>query len=338
MAYTNSFDDLSDAILPVDWQSISAEEILRGVVISQNRVEAAVERLSKVELVRDDLYTQLRRVELWDDILSTSTDLAKAQAACALTHQRLAWTTTHRKLLLDGLKQHDNGVWWQAIGSLYWSTNIELKTLGEMLNCSVSKLPHLVSPLPIVCSYWKWNYEGVNLTPCGSIYTIKHRSHRPTGDTCRICPDCQKRLKSVKELLDKKKADEEKLRLVRENDKPRVNESIISINQACTDERLRQLQRMPYVEYLRTEEWLARREIKLNQANYKCQTCNSDSRLQVHHRTYERRGCELDEDLTVLCAGCHKLFHERSTLQKSSANRDVASSSDDELDKLLASL
>ena len=32
--------------------------------------------------------------------------------------------------------------------------------------------------------------------------------------------------------------------------------------------------------------------------------------LQVHHRTYERRGAELDSDLIAFCPTCHGLFHE----------------------------
>jgi hypothetical protein len=32
--------------------------------------------------------------------------------------------------------------------------------------------------------------------------------------------------------------------------------------------------------------------------------------LEAHHRTYERRGEELPEDLTALCPTCHRWFHE----------------------------
>lgn len=47
---------------------------------------------------------------------------------------------------------------------------------------------------------------------------------------------------------------------------------------------------------------------------HRCQTCGSTERLQVHHRTYLRRGREMSRDLMVLCEPCHKLFHENSRL------------------------
>lgn len=70
------------------------------------------------------------------------------------------------------------------------------------------------------------------------------------------------------------------------------------------------LRTMPYKEYLLTEEWHARREAQMEADGYRCRVCNSDSSLQVHHRTYERRGCEEPGDLTTLCAECHRTFHD----------------------------
>lgn len=73
-----------------------------------------------------------------------------------------------------------------------------------------------------------------------------------------------------------------------------------------------ELHTMPYHEYLQTLAWQARRKKKLKQAGNRCQICNTNQRrVDVHHRTYERRGYELDEDLTVLCEDCHALFHQR---------------------------
>lgn len=67
---------------------------------------------------------------------------------------------------------------------------------------------------------------------------------------------------------------------------------------------------MDYQTYLNGREWRAKREWALERAGRRCQVCNGDDRLEVHHRTYVRVGAELPEDLTVLCAGCHGLFHE----------------------------
>lgn len=79
--------------------------------------------------------------------------------------------------------------------------------------------------------------------------------------------------------------------------------------------RLQQLRTMPYREYLLTSEWNARREQQLRRAGYRCQVCNaSRKQLNVHHRTYERRGNEEFKDLIVLCKDCHSIFHSLGRL------------------------
>jgi hypothetical protein len=80
-------------------------------------------------------------------------------------------------------------------------------------------------------------------------------------------------------------------------------------------ERLLELRTMPYEEYLRTPEWRRRKERKLDQADHRCQFCNRHQRfLNVHHRTYENLGEELDGDLIVLCRACHRTFHKHRRL------------------------
>ncbi len=65
-----------------------------------------------------------------------------------------------------------------------------------------------------------------------------------------------------------------------------------------------------YKEYLRTPIWKALKEAALDRAGRRCQVCNSDLMLQVHHRKYpEVLGTEDPMDLTVLCRRCHDLFH-----------------------------
>ncbi len=79
-----------------------------------------------------------------------------------------------------------------------------------------------------------------------------------------------------------------------------------------TPERLAALRAMPYEEYLRTPEWRARRQEALKRAQYRCQLCNTNqSPLEVHHRTYERLGAEVPEDLFVLCYSCHQWYHRK---------------------------
>jgi hypothetical protein len=85
--------------------------------------------------------------------------------------------------------------------------------------------------------------------------------------------------------------------------------------QEAHERRVRELRTMLYKDYLQTPEWQERRRIRLKAARYRCQVCNSnDRRLNVHHRTYERRGEELAADLIVLCEPCHYLFHRNGSL------------------------
>lgn len=66
---------------------------------------------------------------------------------------------------------------------------------------------------------------------------------------------------------------------------------------------------MPYEQYLQTALWRMRRNRALRLSEYHCQRCGAPRQLQVHHLTYERLGDELDEDLEVVCRGCHLGIH-----------------------------
>lgn len=96
-----------------------------------------------------------------------------------------------------------------------------------------------------------------------------------------------------------------------------------------------------YQEYLKSPHWQERRQRILTRADEHCERCGrfgglnphgnagscadpscrfcrfyfddegfrNDAELQqleVHHRTYARRGYELDSDLVALCWGCHE--------------------------------
>ena len=75
--------------------------------------------------------------------------------------------------------------------------------------------------------------------------------------------------------------------------------------------RFLELKKMKYQDYLQTPEWKERRQKHLKSAGFRCQICNSSEQpLDVHHRTYERRGNEYYKDLIVLCRNCHSTFHE----------------------------
>ena len=85
---------------------------------------------------------------------------------------------------------------------------------------------------------------------------------------------------------------------------------------ALRRENIARLRAMPYEEYLASPEWQARRDRRLASVLFRCQVCNARGALEVHHRTYVRRGNEDDGDLLVLCGECHRLFHERMKIHE----------------------
>lgn len=83
---------------------------------------------------------------------------------------------------------------------------------------------------------------------------------------------------------------------------------------SVSEDRIVQLRAMKYEEYLRTPEWQRTRQQAIERARFRCQVCNAAAGLEVHHRNYEDLGAERPWDLTVLCDGCHELFHENRRL------------------------
>lgn len=84
-----------------------------------------------------------------------------------------------------------------------------------------------------------------------------------------------------------------------------------AIEEPVDAERLAELRAMPYQQYLRTPEWRRTRAAALLRASNACSLDVTHTHgLEVHHRTYERRGAELMTDLAVLCHSCHQLHHK----------------------------
>lgn len=81
-------------------------------------------------------------------------------------------------------------------------------------------------------------------------------------------------------------------------------------NKAKRLRRIHELRSMPYREYLKTRHWRRLRVVAIKKAKHKCAVCGDTENLNVHHLTYERKGCEKLEDLQVLCRECHENVHE----------------------------
>lgn len=66
---------------------------------------------------------------------------------------------------------------------------------------------------------------------------------------------------------------------------------------------------MTYAQYLQSPEW-ANRRLAVLERSHGCEACGRPGRREAHHRTYERLGHELLEDLVALCGVCHRGVHQ----------------------------
>jgi hypothetical protein len=150
--------------------------------------------------------------------------------------------------------------------------------------------------------YWSERAED----PAGWIYKTTAEWYQETMLTRR-------ELDSIRKALRDKAVIKEKLAGVSATVHYKIqwNELFYWIGRSLPKEEARRLRlrAIPYREYLETPEWKALREKKLKAARFRCELCNEPGQLNVHHRTYERRGNEHLKDLIVLCRGCHEKFH-----------------------------
>jgi 5-methylcytosine-specific restriction endonuclease McrA len=50
----------------------------------------------------------------------------------------------------------------------------------------------------------------------------------------------------------------------------------------------------------------------LDRDGWKCQSCGTPEKLQVHHKKFRsRRGDDSEDNLVTLCADCHNSVHQR---------------------------
>jgi hypothetical protein len=65
-----------------------------------------------------------------------------------------------------------------------------------------------------------------------------------------------------------------------------------------------------YQQYLRSSDWEEKSSEARKLANFKCCVCGKKAKLQVHHIWYGSwYDVSPEEDLLVLCGGCHQLAH-----------------------------
>ena len=64
-----------------------------------------------------------------------------------------------------------------------------------------------------------------------------------------------------------------------------------------------------YSQYLESTHWKLFRFNIFAKRGMRCERCASVKDINIHHKTYKRLGCELPEDVEVLCRVCHGLAH-----------------------------
>lgn len=88
-----------------------------------------------------------------------------------------------------------------------------------------------------------------------------------------------------------------------------LEEAIFWIDQ---EEVERKIKDMDYSEFLKTPYWKAVAHHVRYRAKFRCQICNNDGDLHVHHRNYSIHGSEHRNihEMTCVCRDCHQLHHE----------------------------
>jgi hypothetical protein len=180
----------------------------------------------------------------------------------------------------------------EVVNDLYWNY-LDLKTnvLAEAFEYNPGKLTHgIIDPYydaSLSCPTCGVPHKITSRTKLKDLRSMNLDHQYPAGWKAGDCVDCQRRVQ-------------------------RQSIANYQAERTAREERVRELQLMPYREYLQSPEWQATRKWHLKYARFRCQLCNdAQTVLDVHHRTYERRGHEHHKDLIVLCRECHSKFHDK---------------------------
>jgi len=68
-----------------------------------------------------------------------------------------------------------------------------------------------------------------------------------------------------------------------------------------------------YNDYIHSEKWKRKRELRMALDNHECKICFSKKELRVHHITYTELNNEPMSHLLTVCRTCHSLIHGHDT-------------------------
>lgn len=194
------------------------------------------------------------------------------------------------------------------VNFLYWNKIFGVKTLSEMLNCSI---PKLKSQIKTVCfascyhcgnkiKFFVKNWEDFKIKE-NTFNKQNKRGFKYNNDPYKygnpyeyFCETCAPKI-----IKDKEQKNQE-------------FESQIKLTQELRIQQIEELKKLPYKEYLQTNHWKNVRLKALRYYNYKCCLCSSSKEIHIHHRSYNHRGEEehyIRNDLIALCKSCHEKHH-----------------------------
>lgn len=202
----------------------------------------------------------------------------------------------------------------------------ELLGLESMLITNLRLLD--ASDAKDICVWLYWlnqSYAGLVRRAYKEVFNIWLKDYPKEFEiNCRNCDEVLSVVvntrQKLKELLNKRKTWNKPVCSECQNTQNKINEENNRISKEYTrkrQEEIKQLKNMPYGDYLKTKHWEDVRRRALARSEYRCQVCNSPGPLDVHHRTYERRGNENYKDVVALCRDCHEIFHSEGKLVKS---------------------
>lgn len=195
--------------------------------------------------------------------------------------------------LIRKLKEKESVKSQEFVDWYYWETDFDLDVLKDAAGFEKGKvLKYITTPyqMPYKCRRCKQTrYHSCNSRTDARNF-LKDASNKRTEEYY-YCQQCKDELENERKskLVKRAQAKEERVK-----------------------GKTHPLRTMPYDEYLQTKHWKTFSKERMREADYKCKKCGrSDIELNVHHLTYERRGCELVSDVVVLCKACHLETHNR---------------------------
>jgi ribosomal protein L34E len=192
-----------------------------------------------------------------------------------------------KKDLAKIIKLNKESITDEFIDWYYWETDSSVDYLAEAIGVTAYEILKRAKK-PIEIEYECPQCKKKLYEPCDSRSAVtrlrinlKKKKHSMYYDEL-ICPKCLQ--ENMKSLFVKKSKKNKKI----------------------------DLENMDYHDFLQTSYWKKFSQERRKQADFKCTKCGrGDLSLHVHHLTYERRGHELNSDVTVLCEACHLEIHNR---------------------------